>query len=102
MAEGYQQRAAPPYGDGESTTSAFSDRYPAPRYHSKSVIAAAGLTVDLPSPDSGIGADAVTPRDHTAVQQVGERIRARAGRLHPLYIYKYIHHNIYISKTLCT
>ncbi|XP_052757327.1 protein grainyhead isoform X2 [Galleria mellonella] len=70
VADGYQQRAAPPYGDAESAPpSAFGDRYAAPRYHSKSVIAAAGLTVDLPSPDSGIGADAVTPRDHTAVQQ---------------------------------
>ncbi|KAI5640558.1 CP2 transcription factor domain-containing protein [Phthorimaea operculella] len=70
VGDGYQQRAAPPYGDAEAApASAFGDRYAAPRYHSKSVIAAAGLTVDLPSPDSGIGADAVTPRDHTAVQQ---------------------------------
>lgn len=42
-------------------------------YHqSKGVIAAAtaaGLTVDLPSPDSGIGAEAITPRDQTAIQQ---------------------------------
>ncbi|XP_071443268.1 protein grainyhead [Hetaerina americana] len=28
-----------------------------------------GLTVDLPSPDSGIGADAITPRDQTTIQQ---------------------------------
>ncbi|XP_063395142.1 protein grainyhead isoform X1 [Cydia fagiglandana] len=70
VGEGYQQRSAPPYGDAEAAPgSAFGERYAAPRYHSKSVIAAAGLTVDLPSPDSGIGADAVTPRDHTAVQQ---------------------------------
>ncbi|KAF9816185.1 hypothetical protein SFRURICE_003736 [Spodoptera frugiperda] len=71
VGEGYQQRAAPPYADAEpASASAFSDRYATPRYHSKSVIAAAGLTVDLPSPDSGIGADAVTPRDHaSAVQQ---------------------------------
>lgn len=44
-------------------------------YHqNKGVIAAAtaaGLTVDLPSPDSGIGAEAITPRDQTAIQQVG-------------------------------
>ncbi|KAJ1524392.1 hypothetical protein ONE63_010892 [Megalurothrips usitatus] len=40
-------------------------------YHqNKSVISAAtGLTVDLPSPDSGIGAEAITPRDQTAIQQ---------------------------------
>lgn len=83
VGEGYQQRAAPPYADVEpASASAFSDRYGTPRYHSKSVIAAAGLTVDLPSPDSGIGADAVTPRDHTStVQQVGATSRARAGGL---------------------
>lgn len=84
VGDGYQQRAAPPYTDAETApASAFGDRYAAPRYHSKSVIAAAGLTVDLPSPDSGIGADAVTPRDHTAVQQVGAfkdcQGRGRAG-----------------------
>lgn len=40
-------------------------------YHnSKGVISAAGLTVDLPSPDSGIGADTITPRDQNAIQQV--------------------------------
>lgn len=85
VGEGYQQRAAPPYADAEpASASAFSDRYATPRYHSKSVIAAAGLTVDLPSPDSGIGADAVTPRDHaSAVQQVGARHgRGRAGFSH--------------------
>lgn len=70
VGDGYQQRSAPPYDAEPAPGSAFGERYAAPRYHSKSVIAAAGLTVDLPSPDSGIGADAVTPRDHTAVQQV--------------------------------
>ncbi|KAG7310693.1 hypothetical protein JYU34_003498, partial [Plutella xylostella] len=70
VGDGYQQRSAPPYGEAEpAPPAAFAERYTAPRYHGKSVIAAAGLTVDLPSPDSGIGADAVTPRDHTAVQQ---------------------------------
>lgn len=83
VGDSYQQRAAPPYGDAEPAPAvAFGERYAAPRYHSKSVIAAAGLTVDLPSPDSGIGADAVTPRDHTAVQQVSRLIDwARAGGL---------------------
>lgn len=33
-------------------------------------VTAAGLTVDLPSPDSGIGADAITPRDQNNIQQV--------------------------------
>ncbi|KAM7343067.1 grainy head isoform 8-T10 [Cochliomyia hominivorax] len=32
-------------------------------------VTAAGLTVDLPSPDSGIGADAITPRDQNNMQQ---------------------------------
>ncbi|XP_011182316.2 protein grainyhead isoform X3 [Zeugodacus cucurbitae] len=32
-------------------------------------ITAAGLTVDLPSPDSGIGADAITPRDQNNIHQ---------------------------------
>lgn len=33
-------------------------------------VTASGLTVDLPSPDSGIGADAITPRDQTNIQHV--------------------------------
>lgn len=33
-------------------------------------VTAAGLTVDLPSPDSGIGTDAITPRDQNSIQQV--------------------------------
>lgn len=88
VGDGYQQRSAPPYGEAEpAPPAAFAERYTAPRYHGKSVIAAAGLTVDLPSPDSGIGADAVTPRDHTAVQQV--RLRARAGGPHSLHTHTY-------------
>lgn len=35
-------------------------------------ITGAGLTVDLPSPDSGIGADAITPRDQNNIQQVSQ------------------------------
>jgi transcription factor CP2-like protein len=50
-------------------------------YHSnKTAVSAAtvaGLTVDLPSPDSGIGAEAVTPRDQTAIQQVSTCPQAR-------------------------
>lgn len=37
-------------------------------------VTAAGLTVDLPSPDSGIGADAITPRDQNNIQQVGTNL----------------------------
>lgn len=58
-----------------STTAAIMERYGRSSvYHNnKSAVSAAtvaGLTVDLPSPDSGIGAEAVTPRDQTAIQQV--------------------------------
>lgn len=63
---------SPESGGGLAGGSAFVDRYgrQGSVYHTKGVIAAAGLTVDLPSPDSGIGADAVTPRDQTQIQQV--------------------------------
>lgn len=105
VSDSYQQRAAPPYADAESVpASAFGERYAAPRYHSKSVIAAAGLTVDLPSPDSGIGADAVTPRDHTAVQQVGaSRVgRGRAGFIHYLYTTPQLHTSLSFQlRTTC-
>lgn len=65
------------YGDDANagTTASFVERYvrQSSAYHGKGVIAAAtaaGLTVDLPSPDSGIGADAITPRDQNTMQQV--------------------------------
>lgn len=82
----YVRQQVPVYADSPegaggtiaSGTSAFVDRYVRSQnsvYHSKGVIAAAGLTVDLPSPDSGIGADAVTPRDQTQIQQVSLILR---------------------------
>lgn len=63
------------YGDTAEgpSQSAYEGRYTT---HSKSTlvytktVTAAGLTVDLPSPDSGIGADAITPRDQNNIQQV--------------------------------
>lgn len=58
-------------------TASFVERYvrQSSAYHnSKGVISAAGLTVDLPSPDSGIGADTITPRDQNAIQQVSSSI----------------------------
>ncbi|KAL1129843.1 hypothetical protein AAG570_012787 [Ranatra chinensis] len=60
-------------GAGAATAASFVERYvrQSTAYQNKGVIAAAGLTVDLPSPDSGIGADAITPRDQAAIQQVG-------------------------------
>lgn len=63
----------------ENQTAVASSNFPIERYvrhstyHTKGVITAAtaaGLTVDLPSPDSGIGADAITPRDQNTLQQV--------------------------------
>ncbi|XP_030748453.1 protein grainyhead-like isoform X2 [Sitophilus oryzae] len=64
------------YGDEAANggaSASFVERYVRQaQYHGKSVIAAAtaaGLTVDLPSPDSGIGADAITPRDQNTLQQ---------------------------------
>ncbi|XP_054277620.1 protein grainyhead isoform X2 [Macrosteles quadrilineatus] len=58
-------------GSGATVSASLMDRYVrGGAYHGgKGVIAAAGLTVDLPSPDSGIGADAITPRDQAAIQQ---------------------------------
>lgn len=58
---------------GAVATASFVERYVRQTsvYHNKQgVISAAGLTVDLPSPDSGIGADTITPRDQNAIQQV--------------------------------
>lgn len=61
-----------------AATASFVERYVRQSsYHNKGVIAAAGLTVDLPSPDSGIGADAITPRDQNAIQQVGPRLNMK-------------------------
>lgn len=62
-------------GTSSTTTASIMERYVRSTvYHNnKSAVSAAtvaGLTVDLPSPDSGIGAEAVTPRDQTAIQQV--------------------------------
>lgn len=66
---GYAEEAT-----GGGSTTGFVERYVRQGpYHGKGVIAAAtaaGLTVDLPSPDSGIGADAITPRDQNTMQQV--------------------------------
>lgn len=44
-------------------------------------VTAAGLTVDLPSPDSGIGTDVITPRDQNAIQQVSEAIAEKKTSL---------------------
>lgn len=68
--------AAAPGGDGHEVATTFVERFirqggggsggAAGGYKQSGT----GLTVDLPSPDSGIGTDAVTPRDQSVVQQV--------------------------------
>lgn len=66
------------YGDagadgGPQSATTYEGRF---NSHSKNTpvysktVTAAGLTVDLPSPDSGIGTDAITPRDQNNIQQV--------------------------------
>lgn len=77
------------YGDeavGGGSTASFVERYvrQSSAYHGKGVIAAAtaaGLTVDLPSPDSGIGADAITPRDQNTMQQVSTKYQSIIKRV---------------------
>lgn len=51
-----------------TTTAAHTTKNSTPVY--AKTVTAAGLTVDLPSPDSGIGTDAITPRDQNNIQQV--------------------------------
>lgn len=73
---------ASPENSSAVATANFVERYvrQSSVYHNKGVIAAAtaaGLTVDLPSPDSGIGADAITPRDQNTLQQVSRTIKLR-------------------------
>lgn len=60
------------YSTGEVHESGFVDRFirtQAGAYKQQQQ-PGTGLTVDLPSPDSGIGVDAVTPRDQSVAQQV--------------------------------
>lgn len=63
----YSGGGGEPCGPAEGGAFPISERYRQAPY--KGVLAG-GLTVDLPSPDSGIGADAATPRDQNAIQQV--------------------------------
>lgn len=74
----YQRQYAADGADvatGVTTTTAASAISSAfvERYVRQSAVYKTGnvaLTVDLPSPDSGIGTDAITPRDQTTIQQV--------------------------------
>lgn len=70
-------RNAAIYTDTESPTTTigyeghYSSTHPkATSMYSKAITSATGLTVDLPSPDSGIGAESITPRDQNNIQQV--------------------------------
>ncbi|CAG0912899.1 unnamed protein product [Notodromas monacha] len=62
--------------DGASTVSAAATTGFVDRYLRQSGYRSPGqvLSVDLPSPDSGIGAESVTPRDHTAVHQLQNKM----------------------------
>lgn len=63
-------RAAAIYADGQEHAQ-FAERYLRPGGAAVYKLSGQGLTVDLPSPDSGIDAEAATPRDQTtALQQV--------------------------------
>jgi hypothetical protein len=62
-------RQLSPY-DGGTDGPSFVDRYVRPGGPYKPH---GGLPVDLPSPDSGIGTEAITPRDHSNIQQVRMR-----------------------------
>ncbi len=60
------------YSSGDVHESAFGDRFIRTQagVYKPQQQQGTGLTVDLPSPDSGIGVDAVTPRDQSVAQQV--------------------------------
>ncbi|XP_046647530.1 protein grainyhead-like isoform X3 [Daphnia pulicaria] len=69
-------RAVAQLAYGEGHESAFGDRFirssnnqPGVYKQQQQQQQGTGLTVDLPSPDSGIGVDAVTPRDQSVAQQ---------------------------------
>lgn len=74
-AQGYAPARAI-YGDADGPQGATTYEGRFSNHHSKNTpvyaktVTAAGLTVDLPSPDSGIGTDAITPRDQNNIQQV--------------------------------
>ena len=70
-------RGAAIYTEPETptTTIGYEGRYTtshpkAASIYAKALTSATGLTVDLPSPDSGIGAESITPRDQNNIQQV--------------------------------
>lgn len=63
-------------GNGPQPTTTYEGRFTTHKsgaIYTKTVTQA-GLTVDLPSPDSGIGADAITPRDQANLQPVSAHV----------------------------
>lgn len=77
--QGYIPSRTTIYSDSETPTTSYEGRFTTAHtkngsIYAKTVTSAAGLTVDLPSPDSGIGADAITPRDQNNIQQVNLKV----------------------------
>jgi hypothetical protein len=82
-AQGYIPSRATIYSDSETPTTSYEGRFATAHsknasIYAKPVTSAAGLTVDLPSPDSGIGTDAITPRDQNNIQQVNKKLFCRS------------------------
>lgn len=65
-------RQLSPYDGGNDNGPTFVDRYV--RQGGPYKVSHGGLPVDLPSPDSGIGTEAITPRDHSNIQPVSQQI----------------------------
>lgn len=78
-AQGYAPSRTTIYSDSETPTTSYEGRFTTTHskggsIYAKAITSAAGLTVDLPSPDSGIGAEAITPRDQNHIQQVNSSL----------------------------
>ena len=77
-------RAAPVYADAQEGHAQLVERYIRPG-SAVYKLPGQGLTVDLPSPDSGIGAEATTPRDQgNTLQQVSHKRGIRSRTWAPL------------------
>ncbi|ETN64067.1 hypothetical protein AND_004200 [Anopheles darlingi] len=75
-----------PDSEGPQPATTYEGRFTKTGSIYTKTITSAGLTVDLPSPDSGIGAEAITPRDQNNVQQSFEytdMCQAPTGLLDP-------------------
>lgn len=77
--QGYIPSRATIYSDSDTPSTSYEGRFTTAHaknvsIYAKPVASAAGLTVDLPSPDSGIGTEAITPRDQNNIQQVNYQL----------------------------